>query len=129
MAKVATEFKRNLLRGIKWDSEAQGVRLETALKTAVRARYSETNTGNYLIGATGNGASVSFALPVASSAYTPDAVASAVSELYDLYESAIAELSADGNDEPTDAQVFARMMALLKPVRSMGSDYSQLQTA
>lgn len=129
MAKVTTEFKRNLLRGLQWDADEQGVRLEAALKSACRGRYSETNTGQILVGASGNGSSVTFALPQASSSFSPAAITVAVTDLYDLYVSAVAELAAEDNDSPTDTQVLARMLVLLKPVRSIGSDYSQLCTA
>jgi hypothetical protein len=129
VARVTTEFSRNLLRGLVWDAQDQGLRLEAAIKAACRGKYHETNTGLSIVGASGNGSSVTFALPQAASSFTPDALAVAFTELYDLYESAVAEFVAEGNATPNDAQVIARMLALLKPKRERSSDFSQLCTA
>lgn len=126
MAGADTDFKRNLLRGIFWDGEeaTPALDLQAALKAACRARYADTSEGLALVGTSGNGASITFALP--NSNYSQAVISSAVSQLYDLFDEATAELVADGTATPTDEQVLARMLVLLKPVRELYSDRSAL---
>lgn len=58
-----------------------------------------------------------------ASRLTPETVTNAVSELYDLYEAAVAELGVD-EVTATDAAVLARMLLLLRPRDSQAVDYS-----
>jgi hypothetical protein len=131
VADARTEFRRLLLRGLFWDAQDQGVRLEAALKSAVRGVYTQNGSGQAIIRAQGNGALIEFALPQMASSFTPEAISIAVEGLYSLLDSANTELSTDGNSAPTDAQVFARMLSLLQPSRahSRGVDFSHLVTA
>lgn len=127
MASVTTEFKRLLLRGIQWDGQEAGLTLEQSLKAACRARYSETNTGQVLVAASGNGSSVTFGLP--QNSYSADAVAGAVSALQDEFEESKADLIEGGTESPTSAQILAEMLARLKPVRSAHADRREMSLA
>ncbi len=49
-----------------------------------------------------------------------------VSDLYDLYEAAVSDLARDSISSPTDSQILARMLALLKPRNEMASDFSRM---
>lgn len=119
MAKAV--FKRALLRCIKWGSESAGISLEAALKAAMLARYSESSKGRFLIGTSGNGTSVSFAVPTG---LNPVDILETLEELYALYT--LTE-DADGGT-PTDATVFATMLDELQEADSFFGDYTLLRT-
>jgi len=128
VAQVTTAFRRLLLKGIQWDAEQAGVLLVDALKAACRAKYTSTNTGQVLVGATGNGSSVTFALPSEASTLTPTAVGEACSELDDLYTDCKADLVTAGDAAPTDDEVYAEMLFRLDPRarRAIREDYSDM---
>jgi hypothetical protein len=127
VAQVTVAFRRLLLKGILWDAQEQGVLLAEALKAACRAKYVATNTGANLIGASGNGSSVTFSLPQEASTLTPSAVAEACSELDDLYAEVRADLVTGGTAIPTDGQIYAEMLHNLAPRRSAYADRSGMQ--
>lgn len=112
MAGASIEFRRLLLRGLGWDAEKLGITLQTALKCACQGRLEENKTGQQIVGASGNGASITFELPQSSTELTPSKVLESVSQLYDLYEIAVAELEAD-ETTATDSAILARMLQLL----------------
>lgn len=112
MAIASVEFRRLLLRGIAWDAEKLGIRLREALKAACQGRLEESKAGQQIVGVSGNGASLTFALPQSSSELTPSRVLNAVSQLYDLYEQTLAELETD-EVTATDSAITARMLRLL----------------
>lgn len=126
MQGASTDFKRNLLRGIAWDATDRALTLEAALKLACRGQYSKTVDGLFLTASSGNGFSMQFSLPADAAQFSPAIIAASVSQLYDIYEEACAELVADEIDEPTDDQRLARMLALLKPRNSASVDYSEM---
>lgn len=113
MAGVTTEFKRNLLRGLAWDADDRALTLHNILKEACRARVEESRTGKVLVGVSGNGASVQYALPQAASRMSPAEIDSACEQLYTIYELSIAELATDGIAAPNDTQIKTRMLSLL----------------
>jgi hypothetical protein len=124
VAGASTEFKRLLLKGLRWDAQKAGIRLREALKAACQARLEETKTGLALIGTSGNGASMTFALPQLASAIGQEAIIFAVSQLDDLLTDSEADLITAGNAAPNDDAILAEMLFRLKPRRAMREDYS-----
>lgn len=122
---MQTIDKRTFLRGIKWDAEAGAMTLEAALKAALQGQIQEVATGKVLVGSTGNGQNVTFALPASSAEMSPSTVSRIISELYDLYE----ESSALVSDDTNDSLIFAQMMAALRPVRSFTMNCTNLRCA
>lgn len=62
-----------------------------------------------------------------ASRLTPETVSESLSQLYDLYESAIAELAIDVVTA-SDEAIAARMLALLVLNNSASADYSRMNT-
>lgn len=120
---ASTTFKKLLLRGIKWDAEAQTLTLADALKAAVQAKFSSsTSKGRFLSGTSQAGHAVSFTLPSHRDA-TPQEIAEATLELLELFEAVVAELGGS----PTDDEVLTAMLAKLIPCRSVQSDFSLME--
>jgi len=105
------------------------MRLAAALVASLHAKYQSTNGGQVLIAATGNGSSVSFALPQEASSLTPSAVAEACSELDDLFTECHADLVTGGDAAPTDDEVYAEMLHNLVSRRTAYADRSGMQLA
>lgn len=101
--------------------------LEATLRQACRSRIEDTKSGQVLLSAAGNGSTVQFALPQGSSNLTPDAVASACSDLYDRYVDAKADLITAGTASPSDDQVLAEMLFRLSPRKTMADDFSGMR--
>lgn len=116
--------KRAFLRTIHWDALAKSVTLEDALKVALQGQIQEVATGKVLTGATSNGTTVTFSMPGSSAGMTPQDIARMVASLFDLLESAKADL-----ESPTDAAIFAEMMERLKPIANVHMDYGGLRCA
>lgn len=121
---VSTEFKRLFLRGIKWDADEAALTLFAGLKAAARARLTNTKTGKVLIGSTGNGHSVEYALPMAGRDVTPRDAAELCEEMLSLFDTAKTNLGGT----PTDDQVFAEMLGLLAPVTETYADFTLLRS-
>lgn len=135
MAGANSEFKKLLLKGIFYDAQGAGVvgagtgralALQAALRLAVSGQYNSTPNGMVIVATAGNGQSAQFALPQAASQYSPFEISVAVSQLDDLFTDAQTELVTDGITSPTDDQIFARMLELLKPRNSESIDYSRM---
>lgn len=120
---VATAYKRLTLRGLKWDAEAASSTLTAVLKSAAQARLTETAKGKVLIATAANGHTTTFALPQNGASLTPQCAAEMISDLLDRYDKAVATLGGT----PTDAQIFAEMMAMIEPVRETLEDFSLIR--
>jgi len=128
VASLSTQFKRNLLNGIRWDAQDNGLTLAQALKSAARARLSENSTGQHLLSSEGNGAKVVFALPQSDTKISPEAITSATGELYDRYNQAKADLiSAGVSTAPSDDLILTEMLARLNPRKTMADDFSTMR--
>src|SRR5690348_8363520 len=110
MSRVSTDYKRLFVQALKWDSEDQSIEFFAALKSAARARYSETSAGRLLIGTSGNNKSVTFAIPQGAE-LTPTIIAELIGELLRNYDEAKAALVAAGTATPTDAEIYAELLA------------------
>lgn len=125
---VGYSFKKLLLRGLIWDAEENVMTIQAVLKDSIRAKITSISGGLYLISTSANGASVTYQLPALASGISPDRIATACSELYDLYEAAIVDLSGDSIASPTNEQIRDRMLAMMLPTNQARSDYSLMTT-
>lgn len=123
MGSLSTKYKRIFLRSLKWTSEENESSLFDVLKSAARARVSETESGLYLSATSANGASVNYALPSGSGDVSPTAITELCSELIDLYEAAKYKLGNDASDD----DLFSEMLLQLVAVRSYSTDFGGLR--
>ena len=124
---TSVSYARLLLQTIKWDAEDAGCRLYDQLKAVARARITATSGGKVLISTSVNGKTATFSIPPSGTGFGPGDLAEASSRLLDLYDEAIANLDADGNSTPNDAQIFAEMKAILVPVRSTTNNFRAMR--
>jgi hypothetical protein len=124
---TTTDFKRLFLRGLKWDSEDQGLTLAEALKASARAQLVEVNGGKILTQTAANGGTFTFTLPANGQGLSPSAVAETIERLLREYDAATAAVIAAGTPSPTDEQIFTEMMAQLVTVRETYADVSEIR--
>lgn len=119
---VSTDYKRQALRRLKRVAAAAtpAISLLAALEALGDARFKETQSGRVLVGAAGNGQSVSFAV---IGDITPVTQVELAEDLHRRYDEAKANLGG----APSDGQIFDEMMALLQPVRSVVNSYRSLR--
>lgn len=121
---MPTDYKRLFLRNLKWDSEDNGAELLDTLKTASRARLSETKTGKVLVGTAVNGKTASYQIPPGS--ITPENITLLCAEMLDRYDEAKGFLIARGTTSPTSTEIYDEMLLLLQPVYETTADFSLL---
>lgn len=120
MASVATSFKRLFLRKLLWASQDGDLSLLDGLKVAAKGQLLETSTGKTLVGASANGHDYEWEI---DRSISPSDVAEMIEELITRYEEAVAYLDDNGNDSPTDTQIYTEMAKHLKAVRSIVYDF------
>jgi len=123
MGRASTAYKRLFVRNLGYSTE-NGT-LCDQLKLLVKASVTSTSSGKVLTATASNGHSHSWTIP---EEFSPQQAAELVSEIVDRKEEAEAKLIADGNATPTDAQIITEMLDKLRPIRSVGQDYTGLRT-
>jgi len=117
----STLFKKAILRRCQRKAVTEGLTLLAALEALLIARVDENVSGRTIRATAGNGHSVEFEVP---EGLTPVSMVELASELIDLYETARGYLGGS----PTDAQVYAEMLGLLKPCDEVHSDFTLIRT-
>ena len=120
---VSTLVLKLWLRVIYAAVPATYATLSAGLLAVGTAKINATSSGEIMVTA-GNGHSITFSS--GESEFTPGNFASGISKLLDDYDSARADLVSSGVTTPTDAQIYAEMMARLVPVRELTKDFSQM---
>ena len=115
--RATSAFVRLLVRGLAWDADDAGASFDDTLKTAARARLTDTQKGKVLIGTTSGGTSVTFALPPLG-ALTGEDVTEVCSLLLDKVD---ALRAADPALE--DAAIVTALLDAFQPVRAVTSDF------
>jgi hypothetical protein len=100
---------------------ASGVSLLTQLQTEGDARIAATETGQIVATTAGNGLSVGFSNPGAAGS-TPAQMASLCGEMLRRYDDAKSTLGGS----PTDAQIYAKMLADLVSIPAYGHEFADL---
>jgi len=114
-------LKRSRLEAA-WEA-AQATEPPTALRAWLRAQETAlAATLDTIQSTSGNGRQVVFAEP-GSAGPTPLEMLELWRELIDLHD----RVKADLGESPTDAEIYAAMMAELRPVKSVGSDHTLLR--
>jgi hypothetical protein len=117
---LSTLIKQALLRRL-YKLVVNPATLLSVLEAFLVSRVDESSAGKSLIATQGNGHSVQFSIPAHMS---PVDVIEFIADALNLYEKAKAYLGG----APTDAQIYAEMLALLQPADEVYSDFSSLRT-
>lgn len=117
--RATTGFLRLFIRGLAWDATDSESTFVDTLKTAARARLTDSAKGKVLTGVGQGGATISFSLPPLGDLTGQD-LAEACSKLLDYVDVILAE-----NSEATDAQILAALLAHFQPIRSVRPDFSR----
>lgn len=113
---LPTAYKREFLRKL-WRASAGGISLADALNAASDAAQAGiTPGGMVVIGTSSSGQSVSFSTP--DGPITPAGFVALMDELQTAYE--------DADDGAEDAEIYADIMAGLRPIKGYTSDFTQL---
>ncbi len=115
--RATTAFIRLLVRGLAWDAAEAGVSFASTLKSAARARLTDTNKGKVLVGTTSGGTTVTYALPPLGT-LTGEDLAEACSILLDRCDAIRA-----GQPDITDEALVAALLAQMQPVHAFGHDF------
>lgn len=83
---ASAAYAKLFLRGIAWDAAEASVSLLAQLKAVSRSQLQDTNQGRVLIGTSGDGVSVNYALPSGGSSFTQSDITELCSLLLDMYE-------------------------------------------
>ncbi|HOX01414.1 MAG TPA: hypothetical protein PKW32_03455 [Verrucomicrobiota bacterium] len=117
-------LKRSRLEAA-WEA-AQASEPPTAIRTWLRAQETALaatlDTGQTIQSTSGNGRQVVFAEP-GSAGPTPLEMVELWRELIDLHD----RVQADLGESPTDDEIYAGMMAEVRPVKSLRSDHTLLR--
>lgn len=124
-ASVPTEYKRQFLRSLLWDSLDNGETLAQTLKNVARARLAETNRGKVLINTAANGKSATYQIPPGYG-ITPADITCLCEELLTRYDEAFALIDARQVPAPTDQQIHDEILALMQPIHEASADFSFL---
>jgi hypothetical protein len=116
--RATSAFVRLFIRGLAWDAEAASATFAATLKSAAKARLSDSSKGKVLVGTTAGGTSVTYALPPMDS-LTADDLAEVCSLLLDKVDALKA-----ATPSITDAQLVTALLAEFPSVRRYQSDYS-----
>ena len=111
MASLAGEIKRGFLRGIYLTASNSAFALSDALNSFTLQGFGVVQTGQLVLTSGGNGHSVTFQVPSQWQTFSPEEVFSLAEEFQAVYSDALVTLSSQGNATPTDAQIFAIMIA------------------
>lgn len=127
---VTTNYKYLFAQGLKWDAEDASTTFFLKLKAASRAQLQTVNGGQVLVGASGNGASMTFALPQHSQNWTASDVADMCADLMKRYTQTAINLGGmppGGFGIPLDAAIFTELLKnLSSPVTQSTSDFTGL---
>lgn len=116
--RATSGFVRLFIRGLAWDAEASGQSFVDTVKTAARARLTDTQRGKVLIAASSGHTSTQFSLPPIGSLAQEDIieVCSAVLDRCDQLVAATPEL--------TDDQLLPALLALFPSIVQTRPDFS-----
>lgn len=122
--RATSAYIRLFIRGLDWDSQEAGVPFSDTLKTAARARLTETSKGKVLTGTAANGTSVTYTLPEDDGAIAANDIAQVCSQLLDEVDAIRAATPAISEE--------ALVIALLAlhpsiPARAVGVNFSGLR--
>jgi hypothetical protein len=117
-------LKQAKLRQLYRVAAASAATLLDTLNSALDTATARIEGGRAMTGEAGNGFSATFQI---LKDFTPEQSVEVVAELLNVYDEATAELVSDGTASPTDAQILARMLILLRPLTEVGSDYSLMR--
>lgn len=123
MDRVSAGYKRIFLRCVKADAAARALTLLAVLEEAATAQVKKTAGGITLISGSGNGHSYNI-LPNAGAGLTPLDFAEMLSDIMDRYDAAVVALTVEGEDAPTEAEIYTEIMRTLIAVNEVGSDFS-----
>lgn len=106
-----------------------GVSLAEALNGFQDQAFANVQTGRVVTATAGAGRSAQFAAPEIWRTLDPETIFELAEQLQQVYADALVTLSAQGNASPSDAQVFAVMIAddRLQTITSVQKDYSTLR--
>lgn len=125
----STGWKRLWLREQARQAEAstvEGWTLRLQLESHLEGAVAAVGVGQAIASTSANGHSTTFSAP-GSGTMGAEAYGAMVDEMLSRYDQAAATLAADGVDSPTDAQLLARMLAALQPIRSITTSYRTLR--
>jgi hypothetical protein len=125
MAQLRAELKRSFLQSL-YDSVVDGTAsedlvsddvsrsvftLEAALKAFQRMGFNSLKTGTLIVGSSGYAHETRLATPDIMRSFSQEEIFSLAQEYREVYTEARAALVAAGDASPTDAEIFAEMMA------------------
>lgn len=84
-------------------------------------------SGQVIASTSGSGLSVTFS-ESGRGTPSPDAMLGLWDELIDLFDASRLTLIAGGTPKPTDAEVVVAVLATIKPIRSVGSNFARMLT-
>jgi hypothetical protein len=102
--------------------------LFAVLESFQDADFAAVKSGKLITATSSEGINVQYAAPSLFTTFTQDQVFSLSEELIALYESVVADLAAVGNNSPTDADIFNRMIAS-NALATVTEEYSSYTTA
>ena len=116
--RATSAFKRLFIRGLAWDAEQSGGTFEDALRTAAKARLTETSRGKVLVGTATNGTSVNYSLPSVGDVSAQD-MAEVCSAVLDAVDAIKAETPAI-----KDGDLLTALLAQFPSIRALRPDFS-----
>lgn len=119
--RASSAFVRLFVRGLQWDAEDAGATFSDTLKTAARARLTNSARGKVLIGTASNGTSSTFSLPPLGD-LTGNDVADVCSVLLDKVDAIRA-----ADDAITDEALVVALLGEFESVRAVGYDFRGYQ--
>lgn len=125
---VTAATREAILFWAKAQANAQSIALLTFLENAIVAAGSNVGTGGQIISTSGNGRSVTFAIPNAAQGMTQDEYRDLLMALYKCCESAIETLDIASPTAANNAAIFAQMRldVLFAPVQTYRPDFSEV---
>ncbi len=123
MAKFTALEKRAFLRNI-WEGAADSANgFRDALIAASRANIQSIEGGYLITSHSGAGVSTQFSVPEMGG-LTPLTLAALCEELLMRFEHAAAYLAANDLDSTNEALVYPEMLARIRPIRRVSTDFS-----
>ncbi len=107
----------------------QVLTLESAMKAFQRLGFNQLKEGKISVGSSGMGHEISFAAPSAWQSLTQEEVFSLAQELREVFDDALVDLDASGDDNPDDRTILRAMMLndRLQSATSTMRDFSMLR--
>lgn len=116
--RATTGFIRLFIRGLAWDAAAASASFADTLKSAARAKLTDSTKGKVLTGTSSGGTVVTYTLPPLGT-LTGEDVAEVCSRLLDRVDIIKA---ADSNID--DEALVVALLAAFQPIRSVRQDFS-----